>query len=89
MPGVKDMPILGALFRSRDYQNDETELVVIISAYLVHPTAEANLSAPTDGFIAPTDAETILLGRLNSVYNKPANDAAKPTPSGSVGFIVQ
>jgi len=89
LPGVKDMPILGALFRSRDYQNDETELVVIISAYLVHPTAEANLAAPTDGFIAPTDAETILLGRLNSVYNKSANDAAKPNPSGSVGFIVQ
>jgi pilus assembly protein CpaC len=89
LPGVKDMPILGALFRSRDYQNDETELVVIISAYLVHPTAEANLSAPTDGFIAPTDAETILLGRLNSVYNKPASDAGKPNASGSVGFIVQ
>lgn len=89
LPGVKDMPILGALFRSRDYQNDETELVVIISAYLVHPTADANLAAPTDGFITPTDPETILLGRLNSVYNKPAGDAAKPNPSGSVGFIVQ
>lgn len=89
LPGVKDMPILGALFRSRDYQNDETELVVIISAYLVHPTTEVSLSAPTDGFITPTDPETILLGRLNSVYNKPAGDAAKPNPSGSVGFIVQ
>jgi|SRR5579871_2580028 len=89
LPGVKDMPILGALFRSRDYQNDETELVVIISAYLVHPTAEANLAAPTDGFIDATDPETLLLGRLNAVYNKPQNGTAKPTPSGSVGFIVQ
>jgi pilus assembly protein CpaC len=89
LPGVKDMPILGALFRSRDYQNDETELVVIISAYLVNPTMAASLASPTDGFIAPTDAESILLGRLNSVYNKPAGDAAKPNASGSVGFIVQ
>jgi pilus assembly protein CpaC len=88
-PGLKDMPILGALFRSRDYQNNETELVVIISAFLVDPTAEANLAAPTDGYLSPTDPETILLGRLNSVYNKPTSDAAKPNPSGSVGFIVQ
>ncbi|HEY0301153.1 MAG TPA: type II and III secretion system protein family protein [Rhizomicrobium sp.] len=89
LPGIKDMPILGALFRSRDYQNDETELVVIISAYLVTPTAAANLAAPTDGYVAPTDAETILLGRLNAVYDKPGSDAAKPAPSGSAGFIVQ
>ena len=89
LPGIKDMPILGALFRSRDYQNDETELVVIISAYLVTPTAAANLAAPTDGYVAPTDAETILLGRLNAVYDKPGSDAAKPNSSGSAGFIVQ
>ena len=89
LPGVKDMPILGALFRSRDFQNDETELVVIVSAYLVSPTAEANLASPTDGYITPTDSDTILMGRLNSVYNKPTTGAAKPTPSASVGFIVQ
>jgi pilus assembly protein CpaC len=84
------MPILGALFRSRDYENDETELVVIISAYLVDPTMASNLSSPTDGFITPTDPETILLGHTNAVYdNKPATDAAKPNLSSSVGFIVQ
>ena len=89
LPGVKDMPILGALFRSRDFENDESELVVIISAYLVNPTVAANLSAPTDGFVIPTDPETILLGRLNSTYSNKPTDAAKPNPSGSVGFIVQ
>jgi pilus assembly protein CpaC len=87
-PGVKDLPILGALFRSRDFENDETELVVIISAYLVNPTVASNLAAPTDGFVNPTDPETILLGRVNAVYDKPSA-AAKPNPSGSVGFIVQ
>jgi Flp pilus assembly secretin CpaC len=55
----------------------------------VTPTAAASLAAPTDGYIAPTDAETILLGRLNAVYDKPGSDAAKPNPSGSAGFIVQ
>ncbi len=90
LPGVKDMPILGALFRSRDYQNNETELVIIISAYLVEPTMASNLAAPTDGFVSPADPETLLLGRTNAVYsNKPATDAAKPNLSSSVGFIVQ
>ncbi|MGZ5933910.1 MAG: type II and III secretion system protein family protein [Rhizomicrobium sp.] len=88
-PGLKDMPILGALFRSRDYQNNETELVIIISAYLVNPTAEANLASPTDGYLTPSDGDTILMGRLNTITNKPTTDAAKPNPSGSVGFIVQ
>ena len=77
-PGLKDMPILGALFRSRDFQNNETELVVIISAYLVNPTAEAKLAAPTDGYSTPSDESTILMGRLNETNTKPTPDAAKP-----------
>ena len=89
LPGVKDLPILGALFRSRDYENDETELVVIISAYLVTPTVAANLASPTDGYVAPSDAETILMGRLNAVYDKPGTGTAKPNPAGAAGFIVQ
>jgi len=88
LPGVKDLPVLGALFRSRDYQNNETELVVIISAYLVEPTLASNLASPTDGFVSPTDAETILLGKLNATYDKPGT-GAHPAPSSSVGFIVQ
>ena len=59
--------MLGALFRSRDFENDETELVVLVSAYLVEPDdAKRNSRSPTDGFVAPTDPETLLLGRLNS-----------------------
>jgi len=88
LPGVKDLPILGALFRSRDFENDESELVVIISAYLVTPTVASNLASPTDGFVNPSDPEAILLGRENAVYAKPSAPA-KPNPSGSVGFIVQ
>ncbi len=89
LPGVKDLPILGALFRSRDFQNDESELVIVITAYLVTPTAMANIALPTDGFVSPTDPETILLGRLNAIHdNKPA-DTAKPTASSGAGFIIQ
>jgi pilus assembly protein CpaC len=82
------MPVLGALFRSRDFENDESELVVLVSAYLVNPVAEAKLAAPTDGFSAPTDPETILMGKLNSTY-KPDQQPAKAPPPNTVGFIVQ
>lgn len=87
LPGAKDLPVLGALFRSRDFQNDETELVVLVSAYLVQPNAESAFAAPTDGFIAPSDPETLLLGRLNAVYKDKEREPLK-TADGA-GFIVQ
>ena len=87
-PGLKDMPILGALFRSRDFQNNETELVVIVTAYLVKPTTEAKLASPTDGFLPPTDPETILLGKLNETYPRGKRPVAE-AQGGPVGFIVQ
>jgi pilus assembly protein CpaC len=85
-PGAKDLPILGALFRSRDFSNEETELVVLVTAYLVKPTTEAKLAAPTDGFVAPTDLETIFLGRVNAVYSHESGPAKAET---SGGYIVQ
>lgn len=85
-PGAKDLPILGALFRSRDFSNEETELVVLVTAYLVKPTTEAKLVAPSDGFVPPTDLETILLGRLNAVY---ARDKAVEKAEAPGGYIVQ
>lgn len=88
-PGVKDLPVLGALFRSRDFADDTTELVVLVSAYLVEPTAEANLSAPTDGFIAPSDPESILLGRLNAAYKRKDEKPITPQASAPVGFVVR
>jgi pilus assembly protein CpaC len=87
-PGIKDLPVLGALFRSRDFQNNETELVVMVTAYLVSPTAETALATPGDGFITPTDPETILLGRLNTVYKKSAAPLT-PEAAAPVGFVVR
>lgn len=87
-PGLKDMPVLGALFRSRDFENDETELVVIVSAYLAEPTTDKHLAAPTDGFVAPSDAQTIALGRLNAI-RKPDPHGLKNAGESKVGFIVE
>ncbi len=61
VPWVGDIPILGALFRSNQFQHDETELVIIVTPYLVQPTATA-LATPTDGFAAPHDAQQVLWG---------------------------
>jgi pilus assembly protein CpaC len=88
-PGIGNMPVLGALFRSRDFQNNETELVVLVSAYLVNPTVEAKFALPTDGYQIPTDPETLLLGRLNATYKHDTNAPAQKSASGPVGYIVQ
>jgi pilus assembly protein CpaC len=87
-PGLGSMPVLGALFRSRDFQNNETELVVIASAYLVDPTHESRLAAPTDGFIPATDLEQDALAKMNVLY---ANDphGLKSAADGKAGFIVE
>lgn len=90
-PGIKDLPVLGALFRSRDYQNNETELVVTVTAYLVDPVAEMQLAMPDKGFSIPTDLETILLGRINAIYGD-ENGQEQPSESvspGTIGYIVQ
>jgi pilus assembly protein CpaC len=88
-PGLKDMPVLGALFRSRDFQNNETELVVMVSAYLVNPTHETKIALPTDGFQPAADVETILMGRLNAVYKKAPKSVAAAGGEKNLGFIVE
>jgi len=60
-PGLGNIPYLGALFRSDSFQHDETELVIIVTPYIVHPSS-GRLSSPTDGYIPPTDAARVLYG---------------------------
>jgi pilus assembly protein CpaC len=89
VPGAKDLPILGALFRSRDFQNDETELVVIVTPYLVDPTDPQNLRSPDRGYVTARDARTVFFGKLNDVYAVPGSAADKtPPPKGASGFII-
>jgi pilus assembly protein CpaC len=73
VPGVMNTPILGSLFRSRDFVNNETELVIIVTPYLVRPTSPERLRTPADGFRNPSEGESLLSGRLNSLY-RPVSD---------------
>jgi pilus assembly protein CpaC len=63
-PGLGDMPILGALFRSNAFQRNETELVIVITPYLVRPVNANQIRLPTDGYKAPNDFDRIFLGSL-------------------------
>ena len=87
-PGLKDLPVLGALFRSRDFQNSESELVVMVTAYLVDPVSEQQLATPDTGFALPSDLEAVLLGRVNAVYGKEAK-LPGDVPKDAIGYIVQ
>ncbi len=88
VPGVKDVPVLGQLFRSRDYQNDVTELVIMATPYLVKPTSRDKLTDGAEDFVPPSDAETILLGRLNAVYGNADANPNGPRLKGPIGFIL-
>jgi glycosyltransferase involved in cell wall biosynthesis len=87
-PGLKDMPMLGTLFRSRDFIKSETELVVIVTPYMVRPTARQNLARADDGLAPASDLKANFLGHLNRIYGK----TAAPPPGGlkgDYGFIVE
>ncbi|MBS0249119.1 MAG: type II and III secretion system protein family protein [Proteobacteria bacterium] len=90
VPGLMQLPILGALFKSRDYINNQTELVVIVTPYIVHPVAQKQLSRPDDGFADPSDPSTALLGRLNRIYGESGGKNPPPTADyhGKYGFIL-
>jgi pilus assembly protein CpaC len=89
IPGIMQVPILGQLFRSRDFINRQTELVVIVAPYAVRAVAQKNLSRPDDGFADASDPQTYLLGRLNRLYGVPSpKPKDKVSFKGSYGFIV-
>ncbi|HEY2049953.1 MAG TPA: type II and III secretion system protein family protein [Caulobacteraceae bacterium] len=82
-PGLGNLPVLGALFRSDSFERDETELVVIVTPYIVRPVS-GRLAAPTDGYTAPTDAARLFLG--SSYMTHPAG-AGSPISRSGGGLI--
>jgi len=90
VPGLKDLPILGSLFRSESFRNNETELVVTVTAYLAEPVGNnARLSLPTDGFVNSSDMDLYLLGHLHKQYAKaPLPPYATPL-AGPYGYIME
>ena len=84
-PGVGDIPILGNLFRSTNFQRGETELVIVITPYLVQPVNDRDIHLPTDGFASPTGAEQFLFGRESagqSGARRPMPRAVGVAPAG-------
>ncbi|MFV2092662.1 MAG: type II and III secretion system protein family protein [Hyphomicrobiales bacterium] len=88
-PGLKSLPILGALFRSRDFNNSETELVVIVTPYIVAPTSLSKLARPDEGFAQPNDEEVTFLGRLNAVYGLRTGKHPSGKYVGDIGYMVE
>jgi pilus assembly protein CpaC len=85
-PGLMNLPVLGALFRSRDYERRETELMITATPYIAKPLDPGQVNKPDDGFVDSHDAQALLLGRLNKIYGT-AGSAAPKTYKGRVGFI--
>ena len=87
-PGLMQVPILGTLFKSRDYLNNRTELVVLVTPYIVRAVAEKDLSRPDDGFADPSDPARVLLGRLNRIYGVGGKVDPPDNYHGKYGFIL-
>ena len=81
-----NVAVLGTLFRSRDYLNGESELVVIVTPYIVSATAPGKLQTPADGLQVASDAETILMGKLNHAYK--VTPPAGRTYQGPYGHVI-
>lgn len=86
LPGLGDIPILGALFRSREYQRSQTDLVVLVTPYLAYPT-KGQPHLPTDDYVPAGDAEAIFLGRMEAMYGV-GPDGMRGSYNGSVGFVL-
>jgi pilus assembly protein CpaC len=88
MPGLMQLPILGTLFRSRDYVNNQTELMVLVTPYIVRAVAQKDLSRPDDGFAASSDPQTDLLGSITRIYGVPGRtEPPARNYRGAYGFI--
>jgi pilus assembly protein CpaC len=87
LPGLGNIPILGALFRSRDFLHDQTELVILVTPYLANPGAAPPL--PTDGIVAAGDAEANFLGHMQKLYGVGDPSAPAGQYHGSVGFALE
>jgi pilus assembly protein CpaC len=85
-PGLMQLPVLGTLFKSRDFVNRQTELMVLVTPYVVKAVARKQLSRPDDNLADASDPEGVLLGKLNRIYGK-VRKVDQPY-HGSYGFIL-
>ncbi len=87
LPGLSQLPVLGTLFRSRDFVNRSTELVVLVTPYVVRAVAQKKISRPDDGFVSASDPQSDLLGNINRIYGVPGRVQPVRNYRGAYGFI--
>jgi pilus assembly protein CpaC len=87
LPGLAQLPVLGSLFRSRDYVNRNTELMVLVTPFIVRAVAQKDLSRPDDGFADASDPQSDLLGNINRIYGVPGRVEPARNYRGTYGFI--
>jgi pilus assembly protein CpaC len=88
LPGIDQLPIFGQLFRSQDFVNNQTELMVIVTPYIVRAVAQKELSRPDDGFASASDAQSTLLAQINRIYGTTGRIDPIETCKCSFGFII-
>ena len=87
VPGLKELPVLGALFRSNDYQRRETELVILVTPMLATHAAARELARPTDGYMPESELKELFFGHINRVYGRPGA-APEGRYHGDYGYII-
>lgn len=89
VPGLRRLPVLGRLFSSTDFLSNQSELVVILTPYIVNPVARRELALPTDGFVTSSDPESVIFNRMNRIYGVRGGQAPRERPHGRFGFIYE
>jgi pilus assembly protein CpaC len=89
LPALMNLPVLGALFRSRDYQRSETELLVVVTPFIAHAIDPSQVVRPDQNFQDASDPQTWFLGRVNRIYSNSQSLQPMPGYTGKIGFITQ
>jgi pilus assembly protein CpaC len=87
LPGLINLPVIGALFRSRDFYREETELMIIVTPFIAKPSGPKDLKRPDDGFLEAADTSAVLFGRINKVFGAAGSPLPPVQYRGKVGFI--
>lgn len=89
IPGMTTLPVLGSLFRSRDYLSGETELVIMVTPYIVQAVGPDRLQTPVDGLKVADDASTLLMGTLTKAYNAQPKGQTARSYQGPYGYVIE
>jgi pilus assembly protein CpaC len=87
LPGIDQVPVLGALFRSQDFVSNQTELMVLVTPFIVRAVSQKELSRPDDGFASASDSQSTLLAHINKIYGVPGSAVPVGSYQGNFGFI--